>query len=176
MQQGWNASALGKGQREGPTVFLNHPPSSTVPSSPATQARGWCCTKIQGFGWRCQNVHSAGWCGVWISMVGPAGMALASGLGWRCPNFVQIRMRCLCPNLRGLLPLSPLLSRPCPLVGLVQRVGKGSGIFVIVGTASPGVYWPLTDLAKCSSGEGAQGTPHSCAALAPMLAEMHRST
>lgn len=40
----------------------------------------------------------------------------------------------------------------------------------------PGAYQPLTDLGKCSSGERAQGTPHSCAALAPMLGEMHRST
>ena len=55
-------------------------------------------------------------------------------------------------------------------------MGKGSLVVIIVGAASPGAYQPLTDLGKCSSGERAQGTPHSCAALAPMLVEWHRST
>lgn len=111
---------------------------------------------------------------VWISVVGPAGMAFTAGLGWRCPDLVQIRMHCLWPDLRGLLPHPPPQRHPqwdgC------KGVGKGSGIVVIVGAASPGAYQPLTDLGKCSSGERAEGTPRSCAALAPMLVEFHRST
>ncbi|CAI9165339.1 unnamed protein product [Rangifer tarandus platyrhynchus] len=37
----------------------------------------------------------------------------------------------------------------------------------ISGVCSPGAAVPLTDLGKRSSGERAQGTPHSCAAPAP---------
>ena len=113
---------------------------------------------------------------VWISVVGPAGMAMAAGLGWRCPDLVQIRMHCLCPDLGGLLPPPPSSLYPTQWSEGRKGVWKGSGIVVIVGAASPGAYRPLTDLGKCSSGERAQGTPHSCAALAPMLAEKHRST
>lgn len=82
------------------------------------------------------------------------------------------------PISRGLLPSSPILSHP-PAMGQGQRgegAGKGTDVFIIVGAAFLGTYRPLTDLGKCSSDEGAQGTPHSCAALAPMLVEKHRST
>lgn len=103
-------------------------------------------------------------------------MAMAAGLGWRCPDLVQIRMHCLCPDLGGLLPPPPSSLYPTQWSEGRKGVWKGSGIVVIVGAASPGAYRPLTDLGKCSSGERAQGTPHSCAALAPMLAEKHRST
>lgn len=77
------------------------------------------------------------------------------------------------PISRGLLP-----SSPHPLVVGQGRggAGKGTDIFIIVGAAFLGTYRPLTDLGKCSFDEGAQGTPHSCAALVPMLVERHRST
>lgn len=89
-------------------------------------------------------------------------------------NLDQIRMRCLHPDLKGLLPSSP--SSPTHRQWDECKGGReGICIFIIVGAASPGAYQPLTDLGKCSSDEGAQGTPHSCAALAPVLAEMHRS-
>lgn len=64
---------------------------------------------------------------------------------------------------------------PGPQWDRCKGVWKGSGI-VVVGAASLGAYQPLTDLGRCSSSERAQGTPHSCAALAPMLIDLHRST
>lgn len=46
---------VGKGHREGPTLFLNPPPNPLpllpMPSSPATQLRLLCCIEIQGSGW-----------------------------------------------------------------------------------------------------------------------------
>lgn len=97
-------------------------------------------------------------------------------LRWRCcPDLVQIRMRCLRPFLEGLL-----LSSPPPLPPAGSGTGaKGLERELISSSLSVlllrGAYRPLTDLGKCSSDEGAQGTPHSCAALAPMLVEKHRS-
>lgn len=80
------------------------------------------------------------------------------------------------PISRGLLPSSP----PPPTHRQWDKgeggAGKGTDIFIIVGAAFLGTYRPLTDLGKCSSDEGTQGNPHSCAALAPMLVEKHRST
>ena len=85
-------------------------------------------------------------------------------------------MRCLCPDLRSLLPRARLLPLCHPQWEGCKGVGKGSPAAVIVGAASPGAYQPLTDLGKCSSGERAQGTPHSCAALAPVRVGWHRGT
>lgn len=73
-------------------------------------------------------------------------------------------------------PHPPSSLHPAPQWDRCKGVGKGFDIVVIVGAASPGACQPLTDLGKCSSGERAQGTPRSCAALAPVLGEMHRST
>lgn len=92
-------------------------------------------------------------------------------LRWYCSDLVQIRMWCLRPYLEDCSPLPP--SSP---TRRGKGAGKGTDIFIIAGAAFLGAYRPLTDLGKCSSDEGAQGTPHSCAALAPMLVEKHRST
>lgn len=62
---------------------------------------------------------------VWISAVGPVGMAVAAGLGWHYPDLVQIRMHCLCPDLGGMLPPPPLLPLPRPALGRVQRGLEG---------------------------------------------------
>lgn len=110
---------------------------------------------------------------VFISVMGPAGMAVAVGLRCPCPNLVQIRMPM--PKSQRSAPPTPT-PHPATQWEGCKGVGKGSGIVFIAGAASPGAYQPLTDLGKCSSGERAQGTPHSCAALAPVLGEMHRST
>lgn len=56
---------------------------------------------------------------VWISVVGPAGMAVAVGLDVAVPTWS--RSECLCPNLRDLLPPLPLLPLPHPTLGRVQR-------------------------------------------------------
>lgn len=88
------------------------------------------------------------------------------------------RSECVaCAQISGVCSLhSPLLPLCHRQQDGCKGVGKESGIVVIVGAASLGAYQPLTDLGKCSSGERAQGTPRSCAALAPMLVELHRST
>lgn len=74
---------------------------------------------------------------------------------------------------------APFFPPPLPPAGSGTGA-KGLGRELIsssfVGAASPGAYRPLTDLGKCSSDERAQETPHSCAALAPMLVVKHRST
>lgn len=62
---------------------------------------------------------------VWITVVGPVGMAMAAGLGWHCPDLVQIKMHCLCPDLGGVLLPPPLLPLPRPAVGGVQRGLEG---------------------------------------------------
>lgn len=98
--------------------------------------------------------------------------------GWDGTVPTWSRSECIaCAQISGVCsPHPPSSLYPAQQSEGCKGVWKGSGIVVIVGAASPGAYRPLTDLGKCSSGERAQGTPHSCAALAPMLAEKHRST
>ena len=86
------------------------------------------------------------------------------------------------PDLNELpVPRSQESAPPVPTSSLYttrsgcKGVGKGSPVVVIVGAASPGAYQPLTDLGKCPSGERAQGTCHSCAALAPVQVGWHRA-
>lgn len=69
---------------------------------------------------------------VWISVVGPAGTAMAAGLGWHCPNLVQIRMHCLCPDLGGMLPPPPLPSTPPSS----RRGAKGFGRDLVLSSLS----------------------------------------
>lgn len=104
--------------------------------------------------------------------VGPAGVALAGvALSRLGPDQNVV------PTRRSQRPAPSILPPPAPAPQWDRCKGErglvtSSWALLLLRRT----YWPLTDLGKCSSDEGAQGTPHSCAALAPVLAQMDRST
>lgn len=64
-----------------------------LPSSPATQAHSCRSSAAPRFRASAGDVGMAillAGVVVWISVVPPAGMAMAAQLGWRCPDLVQI--------------------------------------------------------------------------------------
>ena len=97
--------------------------------------------------------------------------------GWDGAVPTWSRSECIaCAQISGVCsPCAPLLPLCHPKWEGCKGVGKGPRVVVIDGAASPGAYQPLTDLGKCPSGDRAQGTRHSCAALAPVRVGWHRA-
>lgn len=139
--------------RDGERAPLGPPPPLGA-LNPATQAAAF-----SSLGFRAAAAAAAAGmalllpAGGWSSgfLLGPGGMARLQAW-WRCSDLVQLRMQCLCPDLRVCSSHSPSPLYPAPRRDRYEGGRKGSGGVVIV-AASPGAARALTDLARCSSGE-----------------------
>lgn len=117
--QGRNRRAIGRGQQEDPTEFLNPLPPPPMPSSPTT----WHAVDVSLL---CQDsglqlvMSECPFCwllGCWISVVGSV-----VWLRWCCYDQNVVHM----PRSQEFAPLFPLLSHP-PVVEQGQRGWEGNG-------------------------------------------------
>lgn len=121
--QGRNSRAIGKGQQEGSTEFLNPLPPPPMPSSPTTphgmQSMFSLLYRDSGLQLVISECPFCWLLGCWISVVGSV-----MWLRWCCYDLVQNVVHM--PRSREFAPLFPLLSHPL-VVGQGQRGWEGNG-------------------------------------------------